>query len=63
MKSVRHQIETVYAALAFIERNAVQEASPLLDEMPCRPSRASRRAGQGATRTRRPERRPELRAD
>jgi len=54
MRSVRHQIETVYAALAFIERNAVQEAKPLLNEMSPRQSLPSRRAGRTATQAKRP---------
>ena len=59
MGSVRHSLETVYAALAFIERNAAQEAKPLLDEI----SRPKTRRSAQATRSAKQNRRPELRVD
>lgn len=59
MGSVRHSLETVYAALAFIERNAAQEAKPLLEEISRRQPRRSPRAA----RSTKPARRPELRAE
>ena len=59
MGSVRHQIETVYAALAFIERNAVQEAKPLLDELSAKRVRKDQRADKAAVQAKRPEMRAE----
>ena len=59
MGSVRHQIETVYAALAFIERNAGQEAKPLLDELSGKQARQGHRATKAAVQAKRPEMRAE----
>ncbi len=58
MGSIREQIETVYAALAFIERNAVQEAKPLLDDLE-RMTRKAKRTQKTATQAKRPEMRAE----
>ena len=59
MGSIRHNLETVYAALAFIERNAVQEAKPMLDELSGKKSRKDERAKKSATQAKRPEMRAE----
>jgi hypothetical protein len=58
MGSIREQIETVYAALAFIERNAVQEAKPLLDDLD-RLTRKDKRARKTQNQAKRPEMRAE----
>ena len=58
MGSIREQIETVYAALAFVERNAVQEAKPLLDELGER-FRKVKRFQKTAAQAKRPEMRAE----
>ncbi|MEW5774175.1 MAG: hypothetical protein AB1916_11705 [Thermodesulfobacteriota bacterium] len=54
MGSIRQNIETVYAALAFIERNAVQEARPLLEDLARRQPRKTARAGKAAAKSQRP---------
>lgn len=54
MGSIRERFETVYAALAFIERNAVQEALPMLEELSSKPLRRTRRAGKTVAQTARP---------
>lgn len=63
MGSIRHNLETVYAALAFVERNAVQEAKPMLDELSGKQPRKDARAKKSATQAKRPEMRPGLRAE
>lgn len=59
MGSIRHNVETVYAALAFIERNAAQEAKPMLDDLSGKQARKDERAKKSATQAKRPELRAE----